>query len=180
MLAQVRAMVERILHTDDSAERIAWGLAIGMFVAWTPTIGLQMIIAGSLAWLLGGNTAAAMAIVWITNPYTVVPVYWFNYRIGLLVLGGPAVGWGWFVDLFNPPEVMSWSDYVAYAWGKTLEVFWPMWVGSVFVGLVLAFISYFVTRTAVRRYRGMRAARSRPLAATCGASVESSLNPPQT
>jgi uncharacterized protein (DUF2062 family) len=34
----------------------------------------------------------AAAGTWISNPFTYVPLYWFNYRLGCLLLG-PGQGW---------------------------------------------------------------------------------------
>ena len=35
----------RILHVDDSPERIARGLAIGVFISYLPLMGIQMALA---------------------------------------------------------------------------------------------------------------------------------------
>ena len=37
-------IVYRILHADDTPHRLALGIALGVFVAWTPTVGLQMVL----------------------------------------------------------------------------------------------------------------------------------------
>lgn len=52
-----------------------WETAVGMLVAFTPTTGVQMVIAGFLSWLLRANKATSVAVVWISNPITMVPMY---------------------------------------------------------------------------------------------------------
>ena len=64
-----------ILHADDPPHRLALGVAIGMFVTFTPTVGLQMVLVGVLAWLLRANKLVGLPVVWLSNPATVVPIY---------------------------------------------------------------------------------------------------------
>ena len=46
--------IYRVLHVDDTPHRIALGVAAGIFIAWTPTIGFQMLltILLAIAWLI--------------------------------------------------------------------------------------------------------------------------------
>ena len=156
MFEQTRQLALKILHLDDSPERIAWGIALGMFIAWTPTVGIQMIIAAIVAGLLRGNKAAAVAIVWISNPWTIVPIYWFNYQVGYLLVGGPIVDRQWFDVLRDPNAALSWIEQMGLAWGAIRQVYWPMFCGSMLVGTPVAVFSYLLTLSAVRHHRGHR------------------------
>ena len=60
--------VHRVLHVPDTPHRIALGVAIGIFVAWTPTIRFQMVLTVVLAWLLGANKSVGVPFVWISCP----------------------------------------------------------------------------------------------------------------
>ena len=71
-----------ILHVDDPPHSLALGLAIGVFLAFTPTVGIQMVLAGIITWILGANKAVSVTVVWISNPATLVPIYWSGYRVG--------------------------------------------------------------------------------------------------
>jgi uncharacterized protein (DUF2062 family) len=46
-----------------------------VFVAFTPTVGIQVIVL-FLTWLLCANKAISLPIVWLSNPATIVPIYW--------------------------------------------------------------------------------------------------------
>ena len=81
-------VVLRIFHLDDTPHRIALGVAIGLFVALTPTIGLQMVIGAFLATVLRANKFPAVALAWITNPLPMVPIVYFNWCVGHAVLSG--------------------------------------------------------------------------------------------
>jgi len=151
--------LHHILHADDSPGRIALGAAIGMFVAWTPTIGAQMLIAVSLAAFLGANKAVTLPVVWITNPVTVVPIYWFNYRLGYFLITGDwhsggavrgkivemcraSLGTNIFSDTY-------WRDLTRLM----VDIGWPLWTGSIFTGLILGLITYVAIRQIVLRHR---------------------------
>lgn len=157
MIAKLKELAVRVLHTDDTPHTIAWGLAIGVLVAWTPTIGIQMAVAGALAWLLRGNVTAAVAIVWISNPYTAAPIYYFNYLVGYWLVGGAWLDWNWFRDLLTPGARGYW-EYLAYAYRQLASVFWPMFLGSLVAGFPLAIGSYVLTYMGVRRFRDREAA----------------------
>ncbi|AFJ02436.1 hypothetical protein Q7C_1286 [Methylophaga frappieri] len=88
-------------------KRVATGLAIGLFIGLLP-IPLQMLIVVPLAILLRANLPFAVMSVWITNPLTVAPIYYFEYKLGALLLEMPLLGeyaftlsWEWFSREFS-------------------------------------------------------------------------------
>ena len=76
----------RILHVSDSPHRIALGLALGLFVGWTPALGLHLLIALGASIMLRANKFAAVAGAWVCNPLTFVLIYYPNYLLGRIVL----------------------------------------------------------------------------------------------
>lgn len=73
-----------------SPEQIARGLAVGTVVAFTPTIGVQTLLALGLATLLRANRPVSIVPTWLTNPITIPPVYLFTYWVGSHVWPGPS------------------------------------------------------------------------------------------
>lgn len=61
------------LGVDDHV--IARGVAVGLFVGLTPTVGVQtlLMIAGCV--ILRGNFPAAFLVSWVSNPLTMAPLY---------------------------------------------------------------------------------------------------------
>lgn len=65
---------------------LAGGTAVGLFTAFLP-VPMQMLIAAAFAILFRVNLPLSMSLVWITNPFTMPPVFFFAYRIGCALLG---------------------------------------------------------------------------------------------
>ncbi len=84
----VRRWVRRILGLSDPPHSIALAAAVGMFVAFTPTYGFQIILAASAAVLLRCNKAATILPVFLTNPLTAPPLLLVQYLLGRAILGG--------------------------------------------------------------------------------------------
>ena len=145
-----RFFIYRVLHVDDTPHRIALGLAIGIFITWTPTVGFQMALTVALAWLLRANKVVGVPFVWISNPFTLLPIYGPNYLVGCWVLRQRALS----LDFLTAAGSSgSWIERVNTWWNATWHVFWPLWMGSLLVGLFLGTMAYFGTRIAVVKYR---------------------------
>ena len=133
-----RHLIEPLLGLEDSPEKLARGVTLGMFVALTPTVGGQMLISLALAVPCRANKVAAMAMVWITNPVTVVPYYYASYRLGLLLLGREGMDFSHFKALLPGPEQGIWQSlkdmFVSFGW--------PLWVGACVIAVVATLITY--------------------------------------
>jgi uncharacterized protein (DUF2062 family) len=145
-----------ILHLDDSAHRIALGAAIGMFVAVTPTWGIQMLLVVGLAWLLRANKVAGLPMVWLTNPATNVPVYSFCYLVGQALVGGPSLAQFKEALAASMDPGLSWRVAAAAWWDMMLGAAAPIWVGCLVVGAALGVVTYALFYYAVTAYRRRR------------------------
>ncbi len=125
-----------------------------MFVAFTPTVGVQMLIAGFLSWLLRANKAVSLAVVWISNPGTMVPIYWFCYRVGCAVLMLAPTKRDWWTDLASPPR--GWWPAVTFYWSRFVEIAGPLWLGGCVVGFVCGWATYYGVYHSIRYYRSGR------------------------
>jgi hypothetical protein len=146
-----------LLHLDDSAHRIALGVAIGTFVAVTPTWGIQMILVVGLAWLCRANKVAGVPMVWVTNPATNVPIYSFCYAIGRALVGGPGLD-----EVKQALAAISDKDLTWEAHGRNwLALMWhaaaPLWVGTCVVGAVAGAIMYVIMFYLITFYRRQHA-----------------------
>lgn len=65
---------------------IARAFSVGLFFAWCP-VPFQMLLAALGAILFNCNLPLSIALVWITNPITMPPLYFFAYKVGGWVMG---------------------------------------------------------------------------------------------
>ena len=68
---------------------VARAFAIGLFFAWVP-LPLQMAMSGFAAFYFRANLPIAVALVWVSNPITMPPLFFFAYQLGLWVLNLPS------------------------------------------------------------------------------------------
>ena len=154
-------VVHRILHTDDTPSRIARGVAIGIFVAWLPFIGLQMLIVLGLSLILRANKVVGLPLVWISNIFTLGPIYYPSYRLGSAMLGADAISTEAFTSGFTEIcySSLPWSTRLSELVSLLLGgILYPTLIGSLIIGSVLGLACYFVTVQAVKRYRALRIA----------------------
>ncbi|WP_339731461.1 DUF2062 domain-containing protein [uncultured Gimesia sp.] len=135
-------LLRSILMLDDSAHSIALGTAIGMFIALTPTVGIQMLMVICFAFLTRPlfrfNQIASLITVYISNPLTIVPIYWFDYKIGTYYVGGSMTQ----SDFARILEFEGFSGWWETVKQLLLEVGSPLIIGSLVVATFFSLATY--------------------------------------
>ena len=147
-------VVDWLLGFHGTPDQVARGMALGVFLAFTPLLGLQMLLAVILATLTYSNRPAAVAAVWITNPFTALPVYLMTYRIGRYF----TPGYGNLdirrrltaVVVDEQGEWLNLARQLREITSLGAEILVPMFIGGFVVGLGLAIVSYILTRSTIK------------------------------
>ncbi len=140
----------RIMRLGGSPHAVAAGLAVGVLSAWTPFLGLHILLAIPLAWLVGGSAIAAAIGTAFANPLT-CPIIWpLTWEVGRHMLGEPPASRN--IDL---PALFAHLD-LSRIWSPVIE---PMLLGSLPLGLLCALTFYVVIYLGVRRFRNRRLSR---------------------
>ena len=148
MLRKAHRRLQRALQwlwqQEGTPEQRARGLAAGIFCGCFPIFGLQTLVGIAMASVVRGNHLLAAAGTWISNPFTYVPLYWFNYRIGSLLLG-PGRQWPGF-DALQRDDVsqMGWS------------VISRLMLGSSITGAVCAALGWWLSLNWLRQQQHRR------------------------
>lgn len=134
--------LRRLVKRGETPEQTARAFAIGVFIAFTPTLGLHFISAAIVAWFFRLNFPALFAGAAVNNPLTIAPIYGFCIWVGLLLTGGSA-----------PREPIDWT----LSW-SLLDRLHPLLmqflIGTLLVGSVAAVLGYgLFLRLARRRQR---------------------------
>ncbi len=158
-------LVYYVLGVQDTPHHIALGVLLGFVVGMTPTLGVQLIIYVTLAAILRANKISGILPVFISNPVTAVPLYYFNWWVGNLAVGGDnetAEFARLAIDRVTHWEGSWWSlvskIFSPTTWPQIWRLVVELWIGSLIVGGVLGVSFYFVTLEAVILYRKKTAA----------------------
>jgi uncharacterized protein (DUF2062 family) len=127
--------------------------AVGLFVAFVP-LPLQMLLAAALAIVTRVNLPVSVALVWITNPLTMAPVFYFCYRVGTWILN-------------EPGPAPSFELSVAWLQSELASIWQPLLLGSLLTGIASAVLGYCAVRglwrlnlvSSYRRRKLLRATR---------------------
>ena len=106
---------------------VAKGLALGLFIGCTPTMGVQILLCGAAAFLLRVNVPLALLGSLVSNPLTAPILYPLEYKLGVWLVGSPEAS-----ELEGFSGAMR--NFVYYAR--------PLWAGSLLLGAVLSAVGY--------------------------------------
>lgn len=150
----------KLLHDPNlwhlNRHSVAGGVAVGLFVMYLPPIG-HSLVATALAILFRVNLPIAFALVWVSNPVTIPPMFYFAYLLGCWILALPPAG-------FNAHFWLDWHNW--------LEIMEPLLLGSLICAVACGVLGYLTIQLVWRwrlarqirrrkaRYRAMAAARS--------------------
>lgn len=117
-------------HLNRKSVSVAF--LVGVFFAFMP-IPLQMLAAAVSAVLIRCNLPLAVGLVWISNPLTIPPIFFFCYQVGAFMMG---------------TEIEHESAHFSVEWiANSLSQIWaPLLVGSLACGIFFSISSFFLVR----------------------------------
>ena len=128
LIKRIRKFISLLWNQEGSPSQRALGFGVGIFSGCFPFFGLQTLMGVFLAKIFKGNSILAAVGTWISNPFTYVPLYYFNYRVGSLVLNIDKK----IVDVTHITINQLWSQ----GWYLSSRLL----MGSICVGLITGFI----------------------------------------
>jgi len=124
-----------LLHINRKS--VSGAFFVGFFMAFVP-LPSQMIMAAAVAIWRRVNLPIAVALVWITNPFTIPPMFYFAYLVGCWSLNLPVGDWNFELS-------MNWiTNELAPRWK-------PFLLGCLICGIVSGSAGYGVVRLVWRR-----------------------------
>ena len=144
-----RYLAHRVARMPGTPSSIALGFACGVGVIFTPFVGLHLVIALVVAWVLRGSPLAAAIGTLASNPWTIPPILIGTYKLGARMLGAQSH--------HHLPRDVSFL----YMLHHPLQLLLPMTLGSIPIALAAGVITYFPARYLVDRYQHRRHQRRR-------------------
>lgn len=145
-MSKVKEQARRVLGLNDTPHRIALAFALGVFIAFSPLLGLHFILAIILAWLFGLNRVAVLFGALVNNPWTFTPITisstWFGIELCCKAYEIPPINW----------ENITFSNMA----GQLKSYFFPFVLGSTLLGLLFSIVAYFLMLWMISQYRKMK------------------------
>ena len=142
MLTHVRQRLDRLASSELDPRRTAAGIALGVFLSFSPFLGLQILLGLALAFAFRLSRVAVLVGLCANLPWIMVPWYVLTTGAAAAVIGvsNPV---GVQSALFSAPilDLAIVDRTSALATG----LFWPFLLGPTTGALVLALAAYFVS-----------------------------------
>lgn len=152
-MRSIRELIKRLLHIEDTPERTALAYAIGIFLGFSPFVGLHTLVGLAIAFLFGLNRVAVLLGVWTNTPWWIVPFYVIATRVGMSVTGF-RMDWATLKEIFQlgmDQGFMS-SDFwggMTSQWGLLLSFL----TGSLILCTFLSVVAYPLSVKWIKFYR---------------------------
>jgi uncharacterized protein (DUF2062 family) len=148
-----RAAFRRLLAIDDPPERTALAFSIGVFIAFSPFLGLHTILATFIAFVFRFNKVAN------NPPLTLVPIIVASYAVGAFFMGRPLRIPPDGVELLKNPHLLT-GEYYRRLFVQSLSIVVPFAFGGMVLSVVCSLIAYPLTLRALRAVRDRKAIKS--------------------
>ncbi|MDH5203066.1 MAG: DUF2062 domain-containing protein [Nitrospirota bacterium] len=138
-----RDRLREILKIKETPHRIALSFSTGVFIGMSPFLGIHTILGVIVAWLFKLNTFAIIAGVYVTNPWTIVPIYTFSTWVG--------------VQCFGVKQIIPKIDWSTITFSKFINdlspLLMPFIFGTLLIGLLSGIVSYLIIYRTIKRIR---------------------------
>jgi len=123
---------------------MAIAFALGIFLGMSPLLGLHTVLGLAAAWIFKLNRMITLVGVFVTNPWTIVPIYTFATFCGAKVLG-----------MNNILPEIDWAHISVLGFlSEFRPLLLPFIVGTTLLGAVSALIGYALIYKTAKRYHG--------------------------
>ncbi|MBU1344612.1 MAG: DUF2062 domain-containing protein [Proteobacteria bacterium] len=144
IITYAKRIYDRFLKIRGTPHEIGLGFALGLFIGFSPSMGIQIALAIFATSLLKWSKIAAVIGVQVTNPITAPFIYSFTYFLGSKLIGLEKP-----LEIKNLMTIESLLAMIQHA----PRIFAAMTLGGILVGLPLAAIGYLVVYRMMTRYQ---------------------------
>ncbi|SEH58332.1 ATP-binding protein [Bathymodiolus azoricus thioautotrophic gill symbiont] len=124
---------------------ISKAFAVGLFCAFIP-VPFQMLLAAPSAVIFAANLPVSIALVWITNPITMPPIFYGCYKLG-----------AWILDVSIEKDFVMSLEYVWQVFGTIRQ---PFLLGCLTLSIISSTFGYFAVQLTYRLKAYKRLRRS--------------------
>ncbi|WNC73687.1 DUF2062 domain-containing protein [Thalassotalea psychrophila] len=116
---------------------VSKAFAVGLFFAFVP-VPFQMMLAAGMAILVHANLPLSVALVWLSNPITIPPIFYACYKLGTVIMN-------------VPPQDFAFELSVEWLTTSLSAVAGPFLLGCAVCAVFFSIVGYF-TINGIWRY----------------------------
>ena len=134
MWVRIKERFKGMFSLNESPHRLAASFAVGIFIGICPLLGIHTLLALAVVYAFRLNMMVTMTGVYVTNPWTIIPIYTFTTWTGAKMLG---------MNLMDQAFSLShlrWNSFLK----EFKHLLKPFVVGSTTIGLLAAVFLYFI------------------------------------
>jgi len=142
-ISAFRDKFRHVLGVKEPPRKIAMAFAVGVFIGMSPLLGVHTVLGILCAYAFRLNKFVTIVGVYVTNPWTIVPIYTFGTWIGAGLVGVHDI----------VPDI-DWANLsIKELLGGFRPLLLPFMIGTTVLGTVSAALSYVLVLRMVRKYR---------------------------
>jgi len=131
-------------YLSANRKMVSKAVFIGLFIAFIP-MPMQMLAVIAVMPFTRFNVPIALAMCWLSNPFTMPPMYYIEYLTGSFFLG---------TEVAPVEMTLEWfSDNIG-------NIFIPLYVGTAFYSIVGSSLAYYLVnhfwRSSVKKNKKLR------------------------
>lgn len=146
IIAYIKKILHKLVLAERSPTKLALSFCLGVYLAFSPFVGLQTWLVFPICWLFKLNVTVTLSTLYlVSNPFTMVPIILVGYMFGQWlfdkVLHIDAIA-------YNPAWLNSFIDFLAkyvVDLKKHLGVdicFWCYMIGANILAILIAIALY--------------------------------------
>lgn len=149
--SRIRSWLEQLLHTHDTPRRTAAAYALGVFLGFSPMLGLHTVLGLALAFVFGLNRVAVVLGVYSNLPWLVPAYYTIATIAGAAVLGVDVQPRA-LEEAMRAVSAVSWGEFGGLA-RRLAPIMWAYLLGSTAGALLFAAVAYRVSLVMIVAHR---------------------------
>jgi len=132
-----------IFSVKGTPRKIAFAFSLGVFIGISPFLGLHTLMAIAFASIFRLNKLVTLAGAFVTNPWTIIPIYSFSTWVGIKITGHETT-----FTHANFKEIT-----IINLFSILKELILPFFVGTILFGLTAGAVSYLLVYSLLKRMR---------------------------
>jgi uncharacterized protein len=149
-------LIKKLLWVNDTPERAALAFSVGIFLGFSPFLGLHTLAGIGTAFVFKLNRVAVLLGVWTNTPWWLVPYYIVATWVGTHVIGF-RIDEGTISRIFRFGMdhgflTSGFWRQLSSQWGLLLSFF----IGSLILSLFLSVIAYPISLKWIKFYRSRK------------------------